>query len=300
MQQIKHIAFTIVLAVFSFTFNGCNTEAPSVSAHESEDDPEQNMPHDFPSKFKSPALQVLVDSAHVVGGILVYNPQSDSYFTNDLVRIDEGYLPASTFKIPNSIIGLELGILADRNHVFKWDSVPRYMSRWDHDLTLQQAYHASCVPCYQELAREIGAEQMVAGIANIGYGNLTFHPDSLDLFWLVGSSRISQMQQIDFLERLYSEELNLAPSTFREMKAIMVIEETSEYTFSGKTGWATTPENKDFGWFVGYLEVGDSVYYVATNVEADEHDDLAALQLGRQHISLEAFRTLGFIDSIPR
>jgi beta-lactamase class D len=75
----------------------------------------------------------------------------------------------------------------------------------------------------------------------------------------------------------------------------MVTTETDAYTLSGKTGWAVD-HGKDFGWFVGFLEVGDAVYFVATNLEPDASGNLDALQVGRKLVSTQAFQALGFID----
>ena len=41
----------------------------------------------------------------------------------------------------------------------------------------------------------------------------------------------------------------------------MIFEKTSNYTLRGKTGWVDKT-----GWFVGYLEQNNQVYYFATNI----------------------------------
>ena len=69
---------------------------------------------------------------------------------SDKVRSGEGRLPASTFKIPNSIIALETGVVEDPDKdVFKWDGVTRSFEPWNKDHTLRSAIAVSAVPVYQ-------------------------------------------------------------------------------------------------------------------------------------------------------
>lgn len=107
-----------------------------------------------PSKVVSQDFQRIIDSANVSGSVLVYNPQNDTYYSNDFTRCDSGYLPASTFKIPNSIIALETGIVGNDSTLFKWNGEKRRLPVWEQDLTFADAFRVSCVPCYQEIARK--------------------------------------------------------------------------------------------------------------------------------------------------
>lgn len=52
----------------------------------------------------------------------------------------------------------------------------------------------------------------------------------------------------------------------------MLLADTPAYKLYGKTGWATTLDgvtvnSTNIGWFVGYVEKRDNVYFFATNVE---------------------------------
>ena len=105
-------------------------------------------------------IQVILDSSHVKGSVLLYDPQSDVYYSNDFEWAEKGKLPASTFKIPNSIIALETGIVQDENTILKWDGAKRNLQLWEQDLSFRDAFQYSCVPCYQEIARKIGEKKM--------------------------------------------------------------------------------------------------------------------------------------------
>ena len=59
---------------------------------------------------------------------------------------DSAYTPASTFKIVNSLIGIQTGIITDENMVIKWDGVKRWNEDWNKDLTMKEAFAVSAVP----------------------------------------------------------------------------------------------------------------------------------------------------------
>ena len=88
---------------------------------------------------------------NVTGEFTVYN--MDRYR-------DSAYLPASTFKIVNSLIGIETGIVKDSATIIPWDGIVRKIPEWNRDLKMYEAFKYSCVPWYQELARRIGRNTM--------------------------------------------------------------------------------------------------------------------------------------------
>lgn len=239
-------------------------------------------------------FQNIVDSNQVIGSILIYDAQKNEYFSNDFERAETGFLPASTFKVPNSMIGLETGILEGENHLFKWDGEPRRMNIWEKDLTLAEAYKASCVPCYQEIARKVGTKRMNEHLKKFEYGNMEIADSMIDIFWLEGEFKISQKQQIDFLKRFYNESLSITEKTYATMRKIMIIDENEEYTLSGKTGWAIRNGN-NIGWFIGFVEKDDKVYYMATNVmplDQENTNDFARIRL---RIGLDALEQLSIL-----
>jgi beta-lactamase class D len=99
------------------------------------------------------------DEFNVKGSFVLYDLNNGKYVFYDSARCCERFIPASTFKIPNSIIGLETGVITDENFVIPWDSVIRSVEAWNHDMDLKTAFRVSCVPYYQELARRVGKEK---------------------------------------------------------------------------------------------------------------------------------------------
>ena len=237
-----------------------------------------------------PAIRDSLDSANVVGSVLIFDPSKNTYYSNDYNRAYNVFLPASTFKIPNSIIALELGNAVDENTIIPWDSTVRDNKNWNQDLTLEEAYGYSCVPCYQALARKAGVFNMKTQLERMEYPGMVFDFSSVDLFWLQGESRISQRQQVDFLQKLKTKQLPLKPSTYTAMKKIMLFDQTDDYAIYAKTGMAIR-DTVTYGWFVGYVETKGNTYYFATNIAPGEGMDLwGEFVPARIEVTLQALR----------
>ena len=233
----------------------------------------------------------IIDSVGLKGSILIYD--GTNYYSNDFKWAERGHLPASTFKIPNSLIALELGIMENDSTVSKWDGQPRYMKRWEQDLNFRDAFHASCVPCYQEIARKVGLRNMKDFVYKFNYGNMDIDSSNLDMFWLEGKSQISQFEQIDFLQSFNEKRLPVSEKTYQIMRRMMIIEENKKFVLRGKTGWSVT-NDKDNCWFVGWVETNQAQYYFATNVEPARSinaDDLFTL---RKEITYRALELITF------
>jgi beta-lactamase class D len=161
----------------------------------------------------------------------------DTYYSNDFTWSKSGKLPASTYKIPHSMIALESGVIENDSTFLKWNGEERSLTIWEQDLLFREAFHFSCVPCYQVIARKIGVATMTEYLTKLDYGDIKVDSTNIDQFWLQGESRISPFEQIDFLKRFYLSELPISDRTESIMKRMMVMEETDSYTLSGKTGW---------------------------------------------------------------
>ena len=239
-----------------------------------------------------PEFQAILDSAQVKGAILIYDLEVDQWYSNNFNWAKKGQLPASTFKIPNSVIAIETGVVRNESTLFRWDGEPRALKNWEQDLTLRDAFYFSCVPCYQEVARDIGVKTMKEYLGKLDYGEMKVDSTNIAIFWLEGESRINQFRQIDFLKRLYLSELPISKRTVSIMKRMMVMETNGTYTLSGKTGWSIS-NNQNNGWFVGYLETQDKVYFFATNIEPSGTFDRDHFIRIRKDVTYKAFRELG-------
>lgn len=210
------------------------------------------------------------DSCKVKGSFVLYNLNDSAFLEIDAQRCQQRFIPASTFKILNSMIALETGAVSDVNTTVRWDSVVRSVRSWNQDLDMKHAFSYSAVWFYQEMARRIGEEKMKFYVRKCQYGNMNIG-GGIDKFWLTGDLRISQDEQIEFLKELYSNKLPFSSETMNAVKDIMLQEDTLGYKLRAKTGWAQN-DSLDIGWYVGWVETKGNVYFFATNIEAKNPD----------------------------
>jgi beta-lactamase class D len=213
----------------------------------------------------------------VEGSFLLYDLHSKKYTAYNQTRNKTGFIPASTFKIPNSLIALELGIVKDENTIMKWDGTERSVTAWNRDMTFGNAIKVSCVPCYQEIARKVGVKGYRELLKKLRFGKMDITAENIDMFWLRGKSQITPMQQVDFLVRLYENDLKISQRSLDIVKSMLVLEEQGDYVLCGKTGWAVDG-TYNVGWFVGWVEKDGKPYFFATNVDATNPDEAKFIQ----------------------
>ena len=103
------------------------------------------------------------------------------------------------------------------------------------------------------------------------YGNADIS-GGIDKFWLSGGLRISTEQQIDFLKRLHDNTLPFSQKPMDIVKNIMIAKDTLGYVVRAKTGWGKQ-DNKDIGWYVGYVEKENKVYYFANCIQTTDSEN---------------------------
>ncbi len=225
-----------------------------------------------------------------VGTFVLFDYNNKTFIKHNPERSKERFKPCSTFKIPNSLIGLESGVIEDENFVIKWDGKPKFVKAWERDHSLKTAIEHSVVPYYMELARRVGREEMQHFLDKLNYGNKTIGQE--DYFWLDGSLQISAEEQIVFLVNFYENKLPFSQRNIDIVKDIIIREKNSSYIWRSKTGMGRINDEKVIGWYVGYVEVKDNVYFFAMNIEAETYNDVAPL---REKITKEIFKYLQII-----
>ena len=136
---------------------------------------------------------------------------------------------------------------------------------------MQTAFKYSVVWYYQELARRVGGEKEKYWLDKVHYGNADTS-GGIDRFWLFGGLRISPEQQIDFLTRLYKNQLPFSRRSMDIVKKIMIAEETPDYVLRAKTGWSEQ-DSLSIGWYVGYVQTKDNAYFFATCLQSANPDN---------------------------
>ncbi|MCP1357919.1 class D beta-lactamase [Aneurinibacillus migulanus] len=197
------------------------------------------------------------------GAFILRDVKNRTTFVYNQERANERVTPESTFKIPNALIGLQVKAVRDEYDVKRWDGIKRQFDTWNHDHTLGSAMRDSAIWYYQDMARDIGEQPMKQWIQKISYGNQDIS-GGIDQFWLNSSLKISPLEEVDFMESLYKEELPFDKSVMKTVKRMMIQEEGDDYTLYGKTG--TRLSDLGLGWFVGFIKVGDHPYVFVTNI----------------------------------
>ena len=206
-----------------------------------------------------------------VGTFVGYKTDDYLLIASDKERSGQAMLPASTFKIPNSLIALETGVVEDPDKdVFKWDGVVRSIEGWNKDHTLRSAIAASAVPVYQEIARRIGAERMQKYVDLLEYGNRDIG-GGIDQFWLTGNLRIDPVQQVDFVDRLRRGALPVSKRSQELVRDILPVTKVGDAVIRAKTGLLGAEVGKpSLGWLVGWAEKGSAQTVFALNMDCRE------------------------------
>lgn len=230
------------------------------------------------------------------GAFVLYDMKNDRYLRYNERRCRERFSPFSTFKIPNSLIGLETGVIKDAEFVIRWDSKKypaqnNVMPEWNGDQTLRSAIKYSVVWYYRELARGVGEQRMKEWVTKLGYGNQDTS-GGIDRFWLRSSLLISADEQIEFLKKLFRNELPVSKRSMEIVKDILTLEKTSEYKLSAKTGTGPLGGGKYIGWYVGYLETKGNVYFFAMNLDGE---DVESLRQRRIDLTRQILTDLGYL-----
>lgn len=209
--------------------------------------------------------------AGTAGTFVGYKVDEYLVIASDSVRSGEAKLPASTFKIPNSIIALETGVVGDPDtDVFKWDGIKRPIEAWNRDHTMRTAIAASAVPVYQEIARRIGPERMQKYVDLFEYGNRNIG-GGIDQFWLTGDLRIDPVQQVDFVDRLRRGVLPVSKRSQELVRDILPVTKAGDAVIRAKSGLLGAERGEpSLGWMVGWAEKGSANTVFALNMDCAE------------------------------
>ena len=239
-------------------------------------------------------LKKYFDENKVEGCFALMDNGTGKFTVHNLGRYrDSSYLPASTFKIVNSLIGLQTGKISSDSMVIKWDGVKRRVEEWNRDLTMYDAFRVSAVNYYQEVARRIGKDTMQLWLDSLRYGTKKI-TSTIDSFWLDNSLKISPDEELGLVKRLYFEQLSFQKRTQQVVRKVMLMEDNSLYKLSYKTGWGFTEKGHALGWVVGWIEENNHPYFFVLNIESPDKDfDMWTV---RMKMLKDILKYLGFFD----
>ncbi|MFT3902099.1 MAG: penicillin-binding transpeptidase domain-containing protein [Niabella sp.] len=246
------------------------------------------------------SLKQYFDQHNLTGCFALMDNGTGVFTVYNLQRYrDSAYLPASTFKIVNSLIGLQTGVISSDSMIIPWDGVTRSVPAWNKDLTMYEAFRVSAVPYYQEVARRIGKDTMQFWIDSLRYGSgkkdTAFKiTTAVDTFWLDNSLKITPDENLGLVKKLYFNELPFFKIYQEKVKNAMLFENNANYKLSYKTGLGSSDTGHNIGWIVGWIEENKHPYFFVLNVESpDPHYDMSKVRI---EILKDILKQLGFFE----
>ena len=216
----------------------------------------------------------------VEGCFALFNNSTGEFTVYNMPRYrDSAFLPASTFKIVNSLIGLQTGAISSDSMVIKWDGKDRGNPAWNKDLTMYEAFRVSAVPYYQEIARRIGRDTMQFWLDTLSYGTEEIR-GPIDSFWLNNTLKIRPDEEMGLVKQLYFDQLPFYRYNMEIVKRAMLFEDKPAYKLSYKTGLGKKEDGHSLAWVVGWIEENRHPYFFVLNIESANPDaDLSSIRM---------------------
>jgi beta-lactamase class D len=220
---------------------------------------------------ESDKVAAIFKGSGVNGTFVLYDVTAQRVIGYGKARAETRFVPASTFKVPHSLIGLSVGAVESVDEVLPYGGHPQPFKTWEKDMGLRDAITLSNVPIYQSLARRIGLTRMSENLSRLDFGNGEIGT-SIDTFWLNGPLKISAVEQTRFLAKLAQGALPFPRSVQKSVREIVLMERGENWALYGKTGWENAP-NRGIGWWIGWVQKGDRVYAFALNMDIQQATD---------------------------
>lgn len=211
------------------------------------------------------------------------------------------HAPWSTFKIPNTVIALATGVVDGGDTWRDWSPVSRppesyWPEAWKQGQTLQTAFRRSAVWFFQDLALDIGSPAYRTLLAAWNYGNGQI-PENSDTFWLGGPLALSVTEQVGFIEKLVTGNLDVSQNHLDTLSQISILEQTGTLALHGKSGSGPVSRGAFSGpfegWFAGWLS-SDGVPSVAF-AHYSVGPDFASIQTYRQDFAEQLLSECGYV-----
>ena len=217
------------------------------------------------------AVKQVIKEAGVEGTFVLYDAYQFVFVGHNQVRAQKRFVPASTYKVPHTLIGLSEKAVANVDEVLPYGGKEQPLKIWEKDMSLREAIKISNIPIYQELARRIGLERMRLNLAKLEYGNAETGAE-VDTFWLRGPLKISAQEQTIFLTKLALGLLPYPRELQEQTCEIVFLEQGAGWQLFGKTGTAKQFP-VDIGWWVGWVETPQGIYAFALNIDMPSASD---------------------------
>ena len=249
----------------------------------------------FSNLLNSQNLNEFFIKSGINGSITIFDLEKDKWIFSDSIQSKKGSLPASTFKIINSLIGLEEKVVKGKNDTIRWDGQPKYfktfkIANWNKDNDMEMAFKNSTIWYYEEISKQIKKRKYKRYLKKSRYSDREIESGQGNDFWNYGNLKVTPTNQIELLVKLYKNELPFKDKNQELTRELMLEKETSEYRLSTKTGWCY--DKIDIGWYIGYIELEDNVVFFATRIEKNLETEKKEFSRLRKTITNEIIHEL--------
>ena len=203
------------------------------------------------------------------GSFVLYDMAQDTWNIYDMDRAALRVSPDSTYKIYDALIGLEAGVITPENSTMEWNRELYPFQEWNADQTLQSAMSASVNWYFQEIDKQLGTSAIDRYIREIRYGNENTK-GGLSSYWMESSLKISPIEQVELLRKLYENNLGFGIQNVNAVKDSILLSSSEAGNLYGKTGTGCIDGKDVNGWFVGYVEAPDNTWFFAANIAAND------------------------------
>ena len=240
----------------------------------------------FPESIEAPPETVAVFYTPGASELLVFG---------DCALARERFIPCSTFKIVSTLMGLDSGMVSGKSARLGYDGQKHEYEAWNRDVTLQEAFQASCVWYYKKLVGKLDKSYVQRTLDRLHYGNAdisVWNRNGHNVFWIESSLLISPEEQVAVLADIFSGGAGFRPEHVAILRDCMDAGTVGDFRMYGKTGTGRN-HNTNFleSWYVGFVEIPgkDRVFFAIHGADpkrnvasASLRDTIAALirQLG--------------------
>lgn len=258
---------SLVIIIMSMSLVGCSLEKED----------KENMENVKEEIVKTTPTENEVDYSEnfkgIKGGAVFFYYDEDTYniYNRDIAY--EEIAPYSTFKIVNSLMGLDQNIVSSPDTKLGYDGTIYSRDVWNKDIEFKEAFRESCVWYYEKIMDSLDKDYVQSTLDNLKYGNCdisAWNEDGHNSFWLSSSLKISPIEQIKVLETIFEGKSSFEAKDVDLVKDFMLVESNDKYSVYGKTGSARNTNS----WFTGFLERDNKRTYFAVRI-ADESQELA-------------------------
>ena len=200
------------------------------------------------------------------GSFVLLDLESGHYQVYNDANSKKRVSPDSTYKIISSLVGLETEVVTNENAQMEWDGTIYPFEQWNKDQTLTSATINSVSWYFQKVDSLVGKTRIESYVKQMGYGNVDLS-GGINEFWLESSLKISPIEQVKILEKLYTYKLPFSRRNIDIVKKTIKLSDQDKITLYGKTGTGIVNGNQLNGWFVGFVESKGKVFAFATNIQ---------------------------------